>query len=327
MESGRHSALDSECTRLLHSEGLETFRSGDHESARQRPILVLGAGGQLGQAMAVGFASDQPTVALTRRELDLRDTHAVRARVAEIAPRAIVNCAGFNQVDLAETRLEDAMAANAFAVLTLARAATESSAALVHYSSDFVFDGAGDRPYTEQDQPAPQSVYAASKLLGEWFAAETPAHYVLRVESLFGGVSLRKGSLDRIIDATAQGRPVKAFVDRVVSPSYAWDVVDATRAIVETRPPAGTYHCVNTGAATWYDLALEVRRQLGADAAIEPITLKDVQLAAARPKACALSKAQLQAAGITMPTWQDGIARELAERARGTKNEERQAKN
>ena len=277
--------------------------------------------------MAVRFAAEQPTVALARGELDLRDARAVRARVAEIAPRAIVNCAGFNQVDLAETRIEEAMEANAFAVLTLARAATEASAALVHYSSDFVFDGTIDRPYTEQDQPAPHSVYAASKLLGEWFAAETPSHYVLRVESLFGGVSLRKSSLDRIIDATVRGGPVKAFVDRVVSPSYAWDIVDATRAIVERRPPAGTYHCVNTGAATWYELALEVRRQSGADTAIEPITLSDVRLPAARPKYCALSNAKLHAAGITMPSWQEAVGRELAERARETKNEERRTKN
>ena len=180
--------------------------------------------------------------------------------------------------------------------------------------------------YTEEDQPAPQSVYAASKLLGEWFAAETPSHYVLRVESLFGGVSLRKSSLDRIIDATLQGGPVKAFVDRVVSPSYAWDIVDATRAIVETRPPAGDYHCVNTGAATWYELALEVRASAGVDAAIEPITLAEVRLPAARPKYCALSNGKLLAAGITMPSWQNGIARELAERMR-TKNEERRTKN
>jgi len=302
---------------------LETLRRGDRGSGGERPILVLGAAGQLGQAMAMRFAADQPIVALTRRELDLVDAHNVRARVAEIAPRAIVNCTGFNSVDLAETRLEEAMDANAFAVLTLARAASETGAVLVHYSSDFVFDGAAERPYTEEDPPGPQSVYAASKLLGEWFAAETPLHYVLRVESLFGGVSLRKSSLDRIIDAIAQGGPVKAFVDRVVSPSYAWDVVEATRAIVETRPPAGTYHCVNTGAATWYELALDVRRQLGADAAIEPITLNDVRLPAARPKYCALSNAKLHAAGIAMPSWQDGIARELAARARGTTHEDR----
>jgi dTDP-4-dehydrorhamnose reductase len=147
------------------------------------------------------------------------------------------------------------------------------------------------------------------------------------VESLFGGVSLRKSSLDRIIDATAQGGPVKAFVDRIVTPSYAWDVVEATCAVVEKRPPVGTYHCVNTGAATWYELALEVRRQLGVDAAIEPIKLDDVRLPARRPKYCALSNAKLHAAGIAMPSWQEGIARDLAERARATTDEERRTRN
>ena len=286
-----------------------------------RPVVVLGAAGQLGQAMAARFAAEQPTVALTREALDLTDARAVSARIAELAPGVIINCAGFNQVDLAETRLEEAMDANAFAVLALARAATAVDAVLVHYSSDFVFDGATDRPYTETDRPAPQSVYAASKLLGEWFAAETPRHYVLRVESLFGGVSLRKSSLDRIVDLVAAGGPVKAFVDRVVSPSYAWDVVDATQALLEKRPPAGTYHCVNTGAATWFELASEVARQLGVAAAIEPTTLSQVRLPAPRPKYCALSNAKLLAAGIAMPTWQDAVGKELVERR--AKNEER----
>jgi dTDP-4-dehydrorhamnose reductase len=280
-----------------------------------RPILVLGAAGQLGQAMVVGFAAVRPTVSLARRDLELTDARAVRARIAQIAPAAIINCAGFNQVDLAETRVEEAMNANAFAVLALARAATDVGALLVQFSSDFVFDGTTDRPYTEEDRPAPQSVYAASKLLGEWFAAETPSHYVLRVESLFGGASLRKSSLDRIVDAIAAGGPVKAFVDRVVSPSYAWDVVDATCRLVEMRPPAGTYHCVNSGAATWYELAVELRRQLGVDATIEPVRVSDVQLPAPRPKYCALSNAKLGAVGIPMPGWQQAVERELVERS------------
>jgi dTDP-4-dehydrorhamnose reductase len=285
-----------------------------------RPTLIVGAAGQLGQAMAARLAAERPTVALTRRELDLADARAVGARVGELQPAAIINCAGFNQVDLAESRVLEAMEANAFAVLALARAASEADAALVHFSSDFVFDGAASRPYTELDRPAPQSVYAASKLLGEWFAAETPSHYVLRVESLFGGVSLRKSSLDRIIDAIAAGEPVKAFVDRTVSPSYAWDVVDATRALLDSRAPAGVYHCVNTGAATWYELAGEVRRQLGVDAVIEPITMAAVQLPATRPKYCALSNAKLQAAGVTMPPWQEAVALEVERR---TTNEAR----
>jgi dTDP-4-dehydrorhamnose reductase len=289
-----------------------------------RPILVLGAAGQLGQAMAARFTSRRPTVALARWDLDLNDARAVRTQVAAIGPEVIINCSGFNHVDLAETAIEQAMDANAFAVLTLARAASETGATLVHYSSDFVFDGATDRPYTERDQPAPQSVYAASKLLGEWFAADTPAHYVLRIESLFGGVTLRKSSLDRIIDLVEAGSTVKAFVDRVVSPSYAWDVVDATQAVIEKRPPFGTYHCVNTGAATWHELAVEVRRQMGSQATIEPITLSEVQLPAVRPRYCALSNEKLHAVGIAMPTWREAVSKELEERRR--KSEARRPK-
>lgn len=271
--------------------------------------------------MAAALARSAATIALTRGELDLRDGRAVRRRIADLQPRAIVNCAGFNQVDRAEAEPETAMNDNAFAVLTLARAAREAGAVLVHYSSDFVFDGTIDRPYRESDRPAPQSVYAASKLLGEWFAAEAPDHYVLRVESLFGGVALRKSSLDKIIDAIAAGRPVKAFADRVVSPSYVWDIVEATRALLERHPPPGTYHCSNAGAATWYELALDVQRQLGTEAAIEAISVNDVSLPAARPKYCALSVEKLREAGVEMPPWQDAIAREMAAvRARSTKN-------
>jgi dTDP-4-dehydrorhamnose reductase len=284
---------------------------GDH---RGRPILVLGAAGQLGQAVAARCAQDAPTVALARADLDLRDCPAVRQRVRDLQPAAIVNCAGYNQVDRAEDEPIVALEANAFALRTLARAATEVDAALIHYSSDFVFDGETDRPYTEDDRPAPQSVYAASKLLGEWFAADAPAHYVLRVESLFGGITRRKSSLDRIIENVAAGASVKVFIDRVVSPSYVWDVAEATVALLGVRPPPGLYHCVNSGAASWHDVAVEVARQFGADAALEPITLADVQLRATRPRYCALSNAKLRAAGITMPTWQDALTRAIKAR-------------
>ena len=110
-----------------------------------------------------------------------------------------------------------ALAVNAFGVRSLARAATEVGATFVHYGSDFVFDGEATEPYTEDDTPNPRSVYGASKLLGEWFAADAPRAYVLRVESLFGGAPPRS-SVDRIIDAVAKGEEAKVFSDRVVSP-------------------------------------------------------------------------------------------------------------
>ena len=190
--------------------------------------------------------------------------------------------------------------------------AGELEAVLVHYSTDFIFDGAADQPYTETSAPRPQSVYAASKLLGEWFAQEAPAHYVLRVESLFGGLTRLKSSLDTIIARLATGVPVRVFTDRVVSPSYVWDVAEATASLLRLRPPFGIYHCVNSGHATWHDVAVAAARQLGTPALVEPITLAEVHLRASRPRYCALSNDKLRAAGIPMPTWQDALAREVA---------------
>lgn len=281
-------------------------------------MLVVGAAGQLGEAMAAHFSSRRSTVALTRRELELADAAATRQMVREIAPAVLVNCSGFNQVDAAESRQDDAIEANALAVGTLARAAREVGATFVHYSSDFVFDGETDRPYREDDPPHPRSVYAASKLMGEWLAADAPLHYVLRVESLFGGVSKRKSSLDRIIDSIAVSGPVRVFVDRVVSPSFVWDIVAATQAILDRRLAPGIYHCVNSGAATWHDVAVEVQRQLGTDALLVPVSMADVSLPAARPRYCALSNDKLRAAGVTLPAWQEALTRALNERAATT---------
>src|SRR5688572_30560320 len=148
-------------------------------------VLITGASGQLATHIARTFV-DRNVIAHTRATLDIADGPAVRRAVADAAPELIVNCAAFNDVDGAEARPLDALAVNAFGVRALARAAEDAGAVLVHYSSDFVFDGAATAPYEEEDAPSPRSTYAASKLLGEWFALESPGAFVLRVESLFG---------------------------------------------------------------------------------------------------------------------------------------------
>ena len=277
-------------------------------------VLVIGARGLLGAAIVREFEATAELTALDRQALDVSNASAVVEAVAAAAPDVIVNCAAYNDVDGAERDAETALRVNALAVQTLAASAREAGATLVHYSSDFVFDGETDRPYVEEDPPNPRGAYAASKLAGEWFATGAASHYVLRVESLFGGAERRKSSMDRIIDAVLAGGPARVFVDRVVSPSYVWDVVTATAAILRTRPAVGIYHCVNTGAATWHDVAVETRRQLQSDSVLEPITMGDVMLRAPRPRFCALSNDKLRAAGITMPTWQDAVARAIAER-------------
>jgi dTDP-4-dehydrorhamnose reductase len=281
-------------------------------------ILVTGAGGQLGQAAVRLLSEGHEIVPMTLEELDVCDARAVRARVAEQRPHAIVNCSAYTDVDRAEDEPVTALEVNAFALRSLAAAANSLNAVLVHYSTDFVFDGRGATPYTEEDPPNPRSTYACSKLIGEWFAAEARRHYVLRVESLFGGLpgasGARRTSVDRIVDAIAAGQQARVFVDRTVSPSYTVDVVAATRTLLERGAPHGLYHCVNAGACTWFELAVEVGRQLGVAPDLLAVPVADVRLRAERPVFCALSSARLAAAGAGMPPWQDALRRYLATR-------------
>jgi dTDP-4-dehydrorhamnose reductase len=275
--------------------------------------LLTGAGGQLGSAFRTRLeASSHVGVALTRAELDLTDAARILDVVTSARPDVVVNCAAYNAVDAAEDDAPGAFAVNAFAVLALARAAEAAGAALVHYSTDFVFDGSASEPYTETSATNPRSVYGQSKLTGEWMAFEAKRAYVLRVESLFGGPASRS-SIDRIVASLRTGASTRVFVDRVVSPSYVEDVIDATLAVVSRDAAPGVYHCVNSGQATWRELGEFVADATGAPRTLlEPVRVADVAMRAPRPLYCALSNAKLAAAGIQMPSWQDALRRHLS---------------
>jgi dTDP-4-dehydrorhamnose reductase len=272
-------------------------------------VLVVGAAGQLGRAMMVRLSDGHELIAVTRQEADLSDHERVRALAHASRASAIVNCAAYTNVDGAEDDFRTALEINAMAVRTLARAAEDLDATLLHFSTDFVFAGTGNRPHAETDLPEPQSVYAQSKLVGEWMAAAWKKHYVFRVESLFGGPNARS-SVDKIIDGVRRGVDTPVFHDRVVSPSFVDDVVAASKFALEQRIPYGLYHCVNTGMATWHDVGRHIATLAGSgDQMLRAVSVNDVKLRASRPKYAALSNAKLKAAGFEMPTWQDALRR------------------
>ncbi|HEV8346591.1 MAG TPA: dTDP-4-dehydrorhamnose reductase [Vicinamibacterales bacterium] len=279
-------------------------------------IAVVGARGQLAAAVAHEFAaSGHDVIALTREELDVTDDAAIAAAMDRARPDAIVNGAAWTDVDGAEDHPVEALNTNAYAVRALARAADRHGAALVHYSTDFVFDGSGSAPYTEEDRPNPRSVYAATKLLGEWFALDQPRSYVLRVESLFGqapGARPAKGSAAVILDTLRAGGAPKVFVDRTITPTFVLDAARATRQLLQSPAPAGLYHCVNSGVCTWLEFAQELAHQLGIEPRLVPVRLSDMPLRAPRPKYCALSNEKLRSIGIEMPPWQDAVTRYLS---------------
>ena len=277
-------------------------------------IAVVGAKGQLGAAVAHACAPAHEVITFTHAELDATDEGAVAAAMERARPDAIVNGVAYTDVDGSEDHPIDALNANAFAVRALARAAQQVDAALVHYSTDFVFDGRASEPYAEADQLNPRGVYAASKMLGEWFAVDAPRAYILRVESLFGrapGAGPPKGSVAGMMSVLLAGGAPKAFEDRTISPTYVVDAADATRRLLELNAPDGVYHCVNSGRCTWLEFGRELARQLGVEARLVPTRMADVPMRAARPQYCALSNDKLRSLGIEMPPWQDALGRYL----------------
>jgi dTDP-4-dehydrorhamnose reductase len=280
-------------------------------------IVITGAGGRLGRAIAGTFeAAGHSVTALKRTDLDVADLDQV-ADLDRLRPDIIVNGSAYNGVDAAEADAPAAFAVNACAPAFLASAAERLGALLIHYSTDFVFDGQARRPYSEGDQTNPLSVYGASKLAGEnEVRARAPRHYILRLESLFGGTGVRghRPTIDAILDNIVAGLPVRAAVDRTVSPSYLDDVTRATMALVEGAAPYGVYHCVNSGCSTWYDLAREIGRLVGNASHIEPVEAVDLPALARRPQFCALSNRKLASVGVRMPTWNSALARHLTVR-------------
>ncbi len=275
-------------------------------------VMVTGAAGLLGAAVCRELAPHAELHAFDRARLELTDAAAVSRAVAATAPDVVINCAAFNDVDGAEDRAPEALAVNAFAVLSLARAARAAGARLVHYSTDFVFDGTASQPYSENDPPRPQSIYGASKLLGDWFALEESRAFVLRVESLFGAPPSsggRRGSLGTLVDRIRSGEEVPVFVDRTVSPACTADVARATRELIAGDAPAGIYNCVNSGFGTWADVAAEAARLLDVPLRMRPLTLETAGLKARRPRFCALSNDKLARAGVRMPDWREALAR------------------
>jgi dTDP-4-dehydrorhamnose reductase len=270
-----------------------------------RRVMVTGAAGQLGSTIVARMAANE-VAAFTRADLDIADQAVVMDKVASLRPDVIINCAAYNDVERAEDDAVAAFSGNAMGVLALSRAAGAAGATLVHYSTDFVFDGDTERPYAESDSPRPVSTYGMSKLLGEWFALELPTVYVLRVESLFGGHPA-KSSIDKILAAIQAGQPVRVFADRTVTPSYVTDVAAATEALLAQQAPFGLYHCVNTGVTTWLGVAQEAARLLEREAEIVPVSSDAVKLRAKRPRYCALSNQKLADLGVIMPAWQDAM--------------------
>lgn len=284
-------------------------------------ILLLGAGGQVGYELLPLLQTRAEIVALAHQDIDLRDTEALEQGLARIRPNLIVNAAAYNEVDKAESEPDVALAVNARAVGVLGAYAARERGALVHYSTDFVFDGKKGAPYVETDPPNPLSAYARSKLEGEVLLSrlDAPA-IVLRTAWVY---SLRRKSFVSLMLKLARERTeLRIVTDQVGSPTFARDLARVTARLIEqlgedphdrAKELAGVYHAAGGGACSRYELAraaIELDPKKGEHVVQRILAAKaaDFPAPATRPSYAPLDCSKLrERLGLALVPWRDAL--------------------
>lgn len=252
-------------------------------------VLVFGAAGQLGQELvALASLVVGGAIAVPHEQASITDETAVQELLDQHHPDVVYNCAAYNAVDRAESEQGAAYAANELGPAVLAAACMRHRARLVHFSTNFVFDGELDRPYVESDEPAPLSVYAMSKLMGERRVLETsPDFLVVRTAGVFGGPA---SFPSRILDRARSGQPVRVVSDQTVNPTYARDLAEAALELVEDHT-TGLVHAVAEGCCSWDEFAQATIDASGLAVKVEPISTGQLNSPARRPaNGCMLSE-------------------------------------
>jgi dTDP-4-dehydrorhamnose reductase len=273
-------------------------------------IAVTGAGGGLGRAFVAVCPSHHDLHPLTHADLDIGDHHAVMRTLVPMAPELIVNAAAFTKVDGCELDPARAARDNALGPQSLALAAREVDAILLHLSTDFVFDGTKGTPYDELDPPGPLNMYARSKLAGEAHVrAIAPDHLVVRTGYVFGGgADYLTGALRRL----AAGEPAGGLVDRVGTPTFVRHLAERLLPLALTRR-FGTYHLSGPEPATWFDVLVRARALGELPGEVVEQTTQDLGLPAARPRNSALISAFVPHLDVpAFPSLNDGLRGLLA---------------
>jgi dTDP-4-dehydrorhamnose reductase len=268
------------------------------------PALITGAQGQLGRDLARLLPD---ATALGREELPIDDEAQVRRRLAELRPEVVYNCAAYNAVDAAEKDPEPAVAVNARGPENLARACLETGARLVHFSTNYVFDGDAAEPYDEDDQPNPRSRYGRSKLEGEErVLALMPAALVIRSSGLFGlqGSAIKGGSFpERILARARSGQPLRVVADQRLNPTFTRDLAAGSHLLAESGM-TGVVHLVAGGECSYWELAVEALRLSGLTPEVAEAASSDFPTAAPRPLNGCLRSHRTAA----LRDWHEGLA-------------------
>lgn len=291
-----------------------------------KTILLLGGSGQVGWQL-------QRSLSLVGRvsapRIDLRDRAGLAEAVTSLRPALVINAAAYTAVDLAEDEQEVAFAVNAHACETLAAATRVTGSWLVHYSSDYVYDGAGERPWVETDTPGPLGVYGKSKLEGDMAVAMNPRHLIIRTSWVFD--SWGQNFVKSILKAAVTREQLTVVNDQWGAPTRAALIADVTAHALGqlTEDNAGVYHLAAAGVTNWHEYArLVIQEALARGKALRvtpqqvlPIPSSDYPTRARRPANSRLDTSKLRNTfGLHLPPWEDGVRAAVAELADHSKN-------
>jgi dTDP-4-dehydrorhamnose reductase len=289
-----------------------------------RKILLTGKNGQVGWELRRTLAPLGGVVAVGHEEMDLADPDSIRRMIREVRPHLIVNAGAYTAVDKAESEPHLAMAINGVAPGIIAEEAKRLNAAIIHYSTDYVFDGAGKRPYVEDDSPNPLNVYGRTKLAGERaIQAVGMPHLILRTSWVYGARG--KNFLLTILRLARERDELKIVDDQVGAPTWSRMLAEVTSQMLSqyysplfhsfsVADVSGLYHMVSGGPATsWYGFARKILESFGHDVSqalpkLTPIPTADYPLPAKRPQNSSMSCEKLmQVYGLQIPCWDDSL--------------------
>ncbi len=299
------------------------------DTAKPR-FFVTGEGGQVGEALQRTLASMGEVVIPTIAELDLTDTDAIRRWIREVRPRWVVNAAAHTAVDKAESEPDLAFAINATAPGVLAEEAKSIGAGVIHYSTDYIFDGAKTTPYVESDPSGPLNVYGESKLAGELAVSGSGAPYcTFRTSWVYGATG--NNFVRSILKLAREREHLRIVADQHGAPTWSFELARMTAHVIgriegiaaerkcslseAAGPLSGVYHATGSGATTWYGFAAAVieewqKREAGTKlATVEPIPTSEYPTPAKRPMNSLLDCGKLERTfGWRMPEWRESVS-------------------
>jgi len=284
-------------------------------------VVVIGSTGQLGTDLMKVLSPDHEVIGLTHGDIEVTDYNSCLV-LKKYSPDVIINTAAFHKTDLCEDEPLKTFSVNALGAKNVSMISRDLDAVCVFISTDYVFDGSKNEPYTEDDAPNPINTYGVSKLAGELYTRWNPRHYIVRVASLFGvaGASGKGGNfVETMIKKAKNGEVIRVVNDMWMSPTYTKDAATTIKKILELKLPFGVYHVTNQGFCTWFQFAKQIFNQLGLSPVLEAIKTEELNMKARRPKFSALKSIKLPKYGIHMRRWEEALRDYLVEKGHLTK--------